>query len=206
MTGAPFTSLALDAHARYLAVGRRGEPTGVWDLSARRRIATVPAFDVGIVSADESSPVLAFEPGTDVLAVGRSDGTVLLWNPVSRRQIGSKLKISDGSVISIGFSPDGSILAVGLTFTDGVLLYDARTLQEIGQLGSDGGIVTSLAFSPDGRTLATGDQHGRVRLWSLSAADWARRLCDVVHRDITAREWTTVAGDLPRTAVCPTPR
>ncbi len=85
----------------------------LWDVATGTQITTLPsnlAFSV------------SFSPDGTTLAYGRNDGTILMWDVVTRENIAT-LAGHNGWVRSVSFSPDGTTLASGAD--DGtVLLWD----------------------------------------------------------------------------------
>jgi WD40 repeat protein len=92
-------------------------------------------------------------------------------------------------VWSVAFSPDGKIVAsAGL---DGLIrLWDVESRTPIGQpLKGHRDTVWSVAFSADGKTIASGSADKTVILWDADVADWPKKACSIVGRDIKAEEW-----------------
>jgi hypothetical protein len=56
---------------------------------------------------------VAFHPDDKTLAVGMSDGTILLWNTRTHQRIGAPLTGHRDAVTSVAFSLDGKLLASG---------------------------------------------------------------------------------------------
>ena len=115
---------------------------------------------------------VAFSPDDRTLAEGNRDGTVQLWNTVSRTLIASLPAGSGNHVISVAFSPDGRTLAAGTrvpgTHGGTVLLWDTATHTRLASLPTgSGNLVNSVAFSPDGHTLAAGTNDGTL-LWNTA--------------------------------------
>jgi WD40 repeat protein len=141
-----------------------------------------------------------------VLAIGGGDGTVRLWNPVTRRPVGGPRHATSNArygVHGVAFSPGGKLLATG----DGdgtVRLWNPVTGQPVGapiQASAQTG-VSAVAFSPDGKLLASADGDGTVRLWrvSLFTHPYAA-LCAYVGPP-TPQEWNQYAHGELQPKVC----
>ena len=138
------------------------------------------------VLAEQPESVLsvAFNPiHEDILAVGRSDGTIRLWNTSTREvlhTLGGRTGTVEGHtdvIFTLAFSPDGNILASGSAdgtvrlwhTTDIENQASIEALQEPFTGHTD--LVLSLAFSATGNTLASGSTDGSIWLWNLSDLD-----------------------------------
>ncbi|MGH3309989.1 MAG: WD40 repeat domain-containing protein [Streptomyces sp.] len=107
---------------------------------------------------------VAFRRDGMLMAAAYDDGTVGLWDPVSRT-LRHRLT-GERPLSALAFSPDGSLLA-GADKDGAVTVRDAATgRQEVG-LPHDGGPLRALAFSPDGGGLLVGGADGTIRLWNL---------------------------------------
>lgn len=129
-----------------------------------RRFANRPYRFTLLAPRGEGGVDVAFDPSGRLLASGRQDGAVLLWD-VAQRQARRLPESHPGRVSSVAFSPDGSRLAsAGGTM---LMLWDvaARRLLQRVDLGAT---VHNVAFSADGRQVATGDEMGRVRVWNVA--------------------------------------
>ena len=167
-------SLAIDpTHpviARRLAIAAwRVSPTGQAD-SVITHLLTEQQ-QKGILPADPSAVEgMAFSRDGKLLASAGGDGTVRLWDTVTRQPVGAPLRTGSGGqggVFGVAFSPDGKLLASA--GGDGtVRLWDTVTRQPVGApLRATAGqtAVTGVAFSRDGKLLASAGADGTVRLW-----------------------------------------
>jgi len=75
--------------------------------SAARLPGPAGAFNSVAFSPDNTA---AFSPDDTILAAGRGDGTVQLWDRATHRKIAS-LTSAPGTVTSVAFSPNGTTLA-----------------------------------------------------------------------------------------------
>jgi WD40 repeat protein len=129
----------------------------LWNVRRRTRERTLSYLSGAVTS-------VAFSRRGNALAAGGSNGTVLLWNPVTgARRV---LPVSGGRAVrSVALSPDGKVLAVGTS--EEVALFDVASGRELGQpLKGPTASVYTVAFSPDGRTLAAAGSSGTVVLWN----------------------------------------
>ncbi len=155
--------------ATFLTASRPGG-LRLWETATGRLVTHLPV----------RSRFAQVSPDGKQLAVGITDGVVLLYSfpPTAepRRQIVTNFH----RVYSALFSPDSQLLAIqgdhpiaqvwnlGLDRLMANLHHDSRVTSVVffpnGQKFDI--TVTSIAFSPDGQTLATGSQDGVLRIWT----------------------------------------
>ncbi|MFD8543255.1 WD40 repeat domain-containing protein [Streptomyces sp. NPDC059649] len=107
---------------------------------------------------------LVFSPDGRLLATGADDGSVQLWDPVTREPLGARLTQRGGMVRSLAFSPDSRLLAA-VHAGRPVQLWDTATHDLVGELPAPTGSIRTASFSPDGKVLATGGTDSAIRFW-----------------------------------------
>jgi len=177
--------LAFCENDRYLATVSMAVPeedqqyelTGqlcLWDWRAGKRLREMD-FKAGATAIDYCE----YEKR---LAVGFSDGKVILWrlNSTGTLEKKSSSTAHDGEVTAIAFSPDGRWMASGSEDAT-VWIEELETDGALLELPVNGGTVCDVAFYPDLRWsskhwIATASQNGEVTLWNALTGD---RLCDM---------------------------
>jgi WD40 repeat protein len=151
------------------------DPGVLWDVADRSHPRELSRSR--LPNSSDSQP--AFSPDGRTLALGTSDGVVLLGitNPAKPTVLGRVEGSAPGRVTSagIGFSPDSHTLAIGWTDRTASLwnVTDPATPTQLGDpLSGPTSFVKGVAFSPDGQTLAVGSSDGSAILWRV--ADPAR--------------------------------
>ncbi len=76
----------------------------LWDLRSMKPTATFQEQD----NIDYKHAV--FSPDGKTLAIGTSNGTIVFWNPVIGRELGT-IRAHHGPVTGVAFSPDGNVFA-----------------------------------------------------------------------------------------------
>ncbi len=169
----------------------------------------------GETVTDSLGPIrrLAASPDERLLALGREDGTIVVWDMRAERAL-QTLSGHGLAVFGVAFvpRPEGALLAsVG---GDGMVqVWDPQAGgQPLHTLHKHGGAVYSLAVRPDGHQIATGGEDGMVRTWdpatgradlspldhgaSISALAYDRTGTSLASggMDRTVRVWSATSG------------
>ena len=128
----------------------------------------------------ESVLSVAYHPiHNNILAVGRSDGTIRLWNTSTQvvlHTFGGREGTVAGHtdiIFTLAFSPDGNKLVSGSA--DGTVrvwnttdIENRKNVEELWKFSEHNGLVLTLAFlTEDGNILASGSQNGSIFFWNL---------------------------------------
>jgi len=124
----------------------------------------------------DGAPVwdVAFSPDSKLLASADDNGTINLWDPVTRQRLNQLRSEESGFSSGLGrlaFSQDSKLLAV-TTIEGQVTLLDVSTSQPISRslASSTSGQLYGVSFSPDGKILAAGGVGG-IFLWDVTTGE-----------------------------------
>jgi hypothetical protein len=170
------------------------------NIALARQLAaqTHSSLDRGL--SDELSLLLAVEAAR----AGRDASAFVLVDDALRRAFAvAPLVIirHEGEVLDVVFSADSTHLAT--RSDDGTArLVKVETGEEVALIRHEGP-VWDVVFSPDGAHLATASTDGTVKLRTIEADILIRRICHIVSRTLTQREWDTYVGaEIPYRSSC----
>jgi WD40 repeat protein len=163
--GATLWDLSTSPDGRWLSVARDDNIVSLFDLFD---------LDKNPFNINRSSAIYttAFSPDSAWLAIGESNGDVIIWN-VSRRfyLLGPQ---HEDEVYVVAFSPNGQWVASGGADST-VRVAQALTGQEEHVL-HHGDWVEDIAFSPDGSWFAVASDDNRVWVWETATGKEKLRL------------------------------
>jgi hypothetical protein len=118
---------------------------------------------------------VAFNPESTILAAGRADSKITLWNVAERRQR-YHLEQHTGDVTCVAFSPDGRYMASGAKGE--VLLWSAGSWRLSARIRlRNVATPNRLVFSPDGNYLVSGGEQ-TIKIWLMPGGELLTCLCD----------------------------
>jgi WD40 repeat protein len=167
------TAFALSPDRKLVAVGDRkgivriravGRRTILQSFRASGPIRALAFGRRGVVAGVRPTLSIAVSPDGNVVARGRSDGTIRLQGRANQRA--RILRAGHGGVRALAFSPDGRVLASG--GADGIIfLWERRRGRVLGTLRGHADAITSLAFSPNGTLLLSASRDHTARTWHM---------------------------------------
>ena len=148
-----------------------------WDTStgAHKKTVANQYFPINhdyVIESGHDTTGIALSHKGDKLAAGARDGTIYLWDAISRQQqplVENFYKSEGGWFSKVLFSPDGKTLASwSFPRYSTMRLWDVATGTHKRTFTGHTSTLTSVSFSPDGRTLATGSRDKTVHLWDVA--------------------------------------
>ncbi|WP_462248735.1 WD40 repeat domain-containing protein [Ekhidna sp.] len=145
---------------------------------------------------------LDMSPNGEILAIGRDRGDVILWD-VKKKELRRIIYGHQSTVTDIQFNPIGDLLLT--TSRDGTAriwdLNDSRRLPII--LDDHKAWVFTGSFDPSGKQVITGGGDDYIRTWPVDPSFFAKRICELVSRNMTQDEWKEFVGiNIPYQSSC----
>jgi hypothetical protein len=159
---APITSMAWSPDGRYLAYSiKRISTSGkvlIWDSWKPDVYAELtPKRHAGSVNK------VAWSPNGKFIAAADEDGTVLVWDKVSKKNI-STYHGHAGRVNALAWSPDGKCIAsAGQDGT--VRVWDATTEENVFVYHKHTAPVNDVVWSPNGKRIASAGDDRTAQVW-----------------------------------------
>lgn len=140
----------------------------VWDAISGAMVATLPHAAGGYS--------IAFSPDNRTVVLGTVDGSLLLIERGSWRQIAAR-SFGRPVIHTVAFSPDGKSIAAACS--DGKLrIVDASTLETTLEAKGHSQSVYTVAWSPDGARFVSGSADLTARVWDIRTGETVLILSD----------------------------
>jgi WD40 repeat protein len=115
---------------------------------------------------------IAWSPDGKLFATAGSDGTLILWDTATWKELRRVKLGGNANAFTLAFSPDGSTIAAGVERMEGreihrIVTIDVATGKELDFIAV-GARVRSVAFSPDGKSVLAGYGIDRSALKPIS--------------------------------------
>ncbi len=163
--GAEVWDLSASPDGNWLAVARDNNTASLIDLTDLEKTP----FDINRSSAVY---VVTFSPSSEWVALGESNGEVIIWNVEGNYFLQAPTHFDEVYVVK--FSPDGKWLASG--GADSTVRV-SEALTGLGrQVLTHGDWVEDIAFSPDGSWFAVASDDNRVWVWETETGQEKLRL------------------------------
>lgn len=157
--------LSASPDGKWLAVARDDNTASIISL-------TNPEQAADNIGRSSAVYVVTFSPNSDWIAIGESNGEVIIWNVGKNFFLKAPTHLDEVYVAK--FSPDGKWLVTGGADST-VRVSEALTGQERHVL-THGDWVEDIAFSPDGSWFAVASDDNRVWVWETETGEEKLRL------------------------------
>jgi WD40 repeat protein len=140
--------------------------TGGWQVKVRAQTASPRPELVVQTGHNKTVNAVAFSPDGSQVLTGSSDGTAILWDTVSGRQV-ETFQGSNKAVYAAAFSPDGKLVLTGsadMTAT----LWNTSDGKPLRAFKGHTGVVSAVASSADGSKVLTGSDDKTAILWDAA--------------------------------------
>ncbi len=137
-------------------------PTGA---EGKTKIDT-ESFDFYESAVEDVIESIAFSPNSEVVASGRSKGTIKIHQVQWKKLLHTLEGVHGGAVRSLTFSPDGKLLASGSSDCK-VKVWDLETGKCLFALEGHTGPISSVFFGTNASEVISTSEDGTVKIWKI---------------------------------------
>jgi WD40 repeat protein len=185
-----------------------------FDLDAAGQNNLIQLWNVEPILSPNGPPIRGQEGGWNILSVGFSpggerivsgsfDGTVRLWNSVTREEEGDPMSGDQNPVFSVAFANHHQWIATGGQGNT-VRVWDTKNEPPAGMpLEGHQNWVQSVAFSPDDQWILSGSGDGTLHLWPAPQR-LTDTVCSKLTTNISRKQWSEwVPSQIDYIPICP---
>ena len=147
----------------------------VWDSKNGEKRASL---EIERVIGFNKKTICMFSPDCTKILFGSSNGTIKIWDRVSKKEILAITGLSNGNIGGLDdctFSPDG--LRIASVFGDGwIKIFDSESGEEVIAINENSRRIFACKYSPDGRNLVTTTMYGVLNIWDAGSGKKIRSL------------------------------
>lgn len=195
-TGSIVNALSYNNSKRIMAAGlANGEVALI-------KISDDGAVRIGKIPSTKPVTQVRFNNTGTMLAVGKDDGSILLWDIVGS-EMSQSLTGHQAMVSDLRFNANDSFL-LSTSYDGTSMLWNMKSVNNHQVVFADhGGWVMQGCFDREGRDLVTVDAIGSLRFFSLKMEFYSTDLCSKLKRNMTEKEWNNFVGsDIPYQKTC----
>ena len=150
----------------HIALTASADGVRLWEVSTGSQLRIIKSG---------ATRTAAFSTDGRLIATGRTDDTLHLWNVETGAEIGSPMKGHKENVVSVTFSKNDQFLLTA-SFDGTARLWATPTGNQVGIFQGSSIPIRAVSFSPNGKYLLTGGDRGAVELWDLTKGRVESRL------------------------------
>ena len=163
--GQRFVTVGGDVFETVNGISRKLSSVKVFEAAGGQELLTLIGHSNGIWS-------VAFSPNGQRIATGGLDGTAMVWEASSGKELLTLTPEQEHglgwSIYSIAFSPDSRRIVTG-SGDQTAKVWEVASGKELLTLKGHRAPVNSVAFSPDGQQIVTGSDDGTAEVWDADS-------------------------------------
>ena len=163
---------------KYLAL-QNSHDYSIFDIEKNEEIAKLELDSIDYCDYE-------FNPMGDILAIGKSNGSIVLWNFLTDEI--KEYKVTDNRIRDLEWSPNGRYLASS-AYNSPIYIWDNNKNQCIMEIDGHDGTVNSLSWDADSKCLVSGGADHKVRTWIINYGS-------VIQEDVSDSLWAIVMPEL----------
>ncbi|TFK60276.1 WD40 repeat-like protein, partial [Pluteus cervinus] len=131
----------------------------------------------------DQATCMTFQPGSNVLYIGTSIGTLESWDGYSEQQIFQPIGSHKATITGLAITTDNQCL-ISSSRDGAIIIWNIKTEQRVwGPFICHTNSLNSISIFSDGSKVVTGGKDGTIRVWKISHEDIASDLCSFTNID-----------------------